>query len=466
MADLRQKGLEVKEHHFINDASYLNKTSVAAIVVVKNEDDIKKVLIYANEKKLKVSIAGARHSMGGQAFVKGGIVLDMNELKSINITDSGALLVQSGALFSDIQHFLDQKGFSVKAMQSVNFCTVGGTLAANAHGIAHDPGCIGATVKKMRVMLANGEIKEIGPKNELFGLVIGGYGLFGIILDVELEVVKNEIYEWKRKIIDYKDLPKYFENNIKDSQKIGLFHGRLSVSPGSSYMREIFVNTYETIDMDDNHTELPSIKEAKDNWLIRAVIEFSKTGRIGRWARMALEKYLSPRITPKKVTRNQQMYNKMSYLKNPAEETEILQEYFVPHGNMVQFIDEMRDVIQNSNVNLLNVTIRSVKKDVITMLPYAKEDMFAFVLYFNQGFNKKESEELEKVTGELIDKVIAANGTFYLPYKLYYTKKQLKQAYPAIDDFFRRKKTYDSQGLFSNAFYEKYGNISDSKISE
>ena len=181
------------------------------------------VLIYANEKKLKVSIAGARHSMGGQAFVKGGIVLDMNELKSINITDSGALLVQSGALFSDIQHFLDQKGFSVKAMQSVNFCTVGGTLAANAHGIAHDPGCIGATVKKMRVMLANGEIKEMGPKNELFGLVIGGYGLFGIILDVELEVVKNEIYEWKRKIIDYKDLPKYFENNIKDSihSKVG-----------------------------------------------------------------------------------------------------------------------------------------------------------------------------------------------------------------------------------------------------
>ena len=381
-------------------------------------------------------------------------VLIMSSLKKVSI--------MSGALFSEIQHFLDKQGLSVKAMQSVNFCTVGGTLAANAHGIAHDPGCIGATVKKMRVMLANGDIKEITPKDKLFGLVIGGYGLCGIILDAELEVVKNEIYEWKRTIIDYKEFPDYFQRNIENNEKIGLFHGRLSVSPGSSYMRETFVNTYEKID--NALQELPPIKEAKDNWMIRPIIEFSKTGRIGRWTRMVLEKYLSPLITPKQVTRNQQMYNKMSYLKNPAEETEILQEYFVPHDKMVKFIDDLRDVIQKSNVNLLNVTIRSVKKDTITKLPYAKDDMFAFVLYFNQGFNKKESEALEKVTGELINKVIEAGGTFYLPYKLYYTKEQLKQAYPAIDDFFRLKKQHDPNGLFSNTFYEKYGTASSVKL--
>lgn len=453
--ELKELELKIGEEHVINDASYLNKTSVAAIVIIESEEDIKKILKYAAKKNLKVSIAGARHSMGGQAFVENGIVLDMNEYKDMKMTVDGTLLVQSGALFSDIQHFLDSKTLSVKAMQSVNFCTVGGTLAANAHGIAHDPGCIGATVKSMRVMLADGQIKKITPTDELFGLVIGGYGLCGIILDAELEVVKNETYEWKRKIIDYTDFPKYFKHNIENKEDIGLFHGRLSVSPGALYMKETFVNTYEKIDNDQ--TKLQLIKEAKDNWLIRPVIEFSKTGGIGRWTRMVLEKYLSPFITPKKVTRNQQMYNKMSYLKNPAEETEILQEYFVPHDKMVQFIDGLRDVVQKSTVNLLNVTIRSVKKDTITKLPYAKDDMFAFVLYFNQRFNQKESQELEKVTKDLIDTLLEANGTFYLPYKLYYTKEQLSKAYPAIDEFFRLKKKYDPQSLFSNAFYEKYG---------
>ena len=159
--ELKNLHLEIKEEDVINDASYLNKTPIAAIVIIKSEDDIKKVLKYARENNIKVSIAGARHSMGGHAFVEDGIVLDMNEYKEMKMSEDYTLSVQSGALFSDIQHFLDKQGLSVKAMQSVNFCTVGGTLAANAHGIVHDPGCIGTTVKKMRVMLASGDIKEI-----------------------------------------------------------------------------------------------------------------------------------------------------------------------------------------------------------------------------------------------------------------------------------------------------------------
>ena len=50
-----------------------------------------------------------------------------------------------------------------------------------------------------------------------------------------------------------------------------------------------------------------------------------------------------------------------------------------------------------------------------------------------------------------------AGGTFYLPYQLFYSKKQLARAYPNIDAFFALKMKYDPIGLFSNRFYEKYG---------
>ncbi len=43
--------------------------------------------------------------------------------------------------------FLDEQGLSVKAMQSINIFTVGGTLSVNAHGIAHNPGPIASTVR-------------------------------------------------------------------------------------------------------------------------------------------------------------------------------------------------------------------------------------------------------------------------------------------------------------------------------
>jgi FAD/FMN-containing dehydrogenase len=56
-----------------------------------------------------------------------------------------------------------------------------------------------------------------------------------------------------------------------------------------------------------------------------------------------------------------------------------------------------------------------------------------------------------------VDLASRLNGTYYLPYQLYYSSQQLRQAYPEIDAFFAAKKQYDPDGLFTSKFYEKYG---------
>ena len=185
--------------------------------------------------------------------------------------------------------------------------------------------------------------------------------------------------------------------------------------------------------------------------------------------RWTLEKYAEPHLDPcltrnqamnqKEVclvSRNEEMYDNMAYLKNRLPDTDILQEYFVPYDRMPRFVDGLRDVVRNNKANLLNVTMRTVHKDTITALPYAKDDMFGLVLYFNVGFNDRDNEILKKTTAELIDVAEQAGGTYYLPYQLFYSKQQLRTAYPEIDDFFAAKQKYDPIGLFSNAFYEKY----------
>jgi FAD/FMN-containing dehydrogenase len=200
------------------------------------------------------------------------------------------------------------------------------------------------------------------------------------------------------------------------------------------------------------------------------IINFSKTGGLGRWTRWTLEKYAEPHLhecvtrnqamNQKEaclVSRNEEMYDDMAYLKNRLRDTDILQEYFVPYERMPEFVDGLRDVVQRNHANLLNVTIRTVHKDTVTALPYAKQDMFGFVLYFNVKFNDEENEILKKTTADLIDVVERARGTYYLPYQLFYSQEQLHESYPEIDDFFAAKKKYDPIGLFSNKFYEKYG---------
>ncbi len=453
---------------YTNDASCLNKTAIYGIAHITSESDVTNAIEFAKENNLKVTSAGVQHSMGGQSFVRGGLVLNMKGLNAMTLTkETNTLTVQSGALWSDVQQFLDKQGLSVKAMQSINIFTVGGTLSVNAHGIAHDPGQIAPTVKSMRVLTADGTIVTANPteNTELFRHVLGGYGLFGVILDVDLEVVPNEMYTWKTNYMDYIEFPAFYTNTVEGNDTVGLMYGRISISP-TSYLTETAVHTFQKTTTTE---PIPTLQPANSSWVKRLIINTSKTGDVGKWIRWVSEKhigsYLHTCLSRNEamsqyevcnVSRNQEMYDSMGYLKNKLKDTDILQEYFIPKDQMVPFIDRLREIVQKNDANLINVTIRIVHKDTTTALPYAKDDRFAFVLYFNQKLTKTESQKLEQTTKELIDAATQLGGTFYLPYQLYYSKEQLGTAYPEIDSFFETKKKYDPNKVFTNTWYETY----------
>jgi FAD/FMN-containing dehydrogenase len=266
--------------------------------------------------------------------------------------------------------------------------------------------------------------------------------------------------------MDYKEFADYYQKNVEGNPKIGLAYGRLSMSP-STYLTEAAIHTYERI---PETVPVQPLKPAGFVWLDRFVINFSKTGGAGRRLRWALEKYAEPRlhtcVTRNQamsreegclVSRNQEMYDSMDYLENRLRDTDILQEYFIPQQRLPEFVDGLHKIVDVNGANLINVTIRIVHKDTITALPYAREDMFAYVLYFNQKFNDRESQILQKTTTDLIDLALGLDGTYYLPYQLFYSPVQLRKAYPDFDRFLAAKKLYDPSRLFTNKFYEKYG---------
>jgi FAD/FMN-containing dehydrogenase len=456
----------------INDASCLNKTSVYGVVKINSATDVQNALQFARENKLKITPAGMRHSMGGQSFIKGGLVLDMRDLNQIKIDKEHKIMtVQAGATWDQIQRALDKQGLSVKAMQSINIFTVGGTLSVNAHGMDHHIGQIGSSVKSLRVMSSNGEIKTVSATEnpELFQHVLGGYGLFGVILEAEIEITENETYERNISYINYTEFESYYKNNIENNDKYGLFFARLSVAP-HSYLKEIALHSYVRLPGTPNEVPIIPLHISDSSWTHRLVWNISKSGGIGRAIRWTLEKYIEPMLhrcvmTRNEsmsqqevclVSRNQEMYDSVKNLQTKLPDTDILQEYFVPQDNMIAFTDGLRQIVQKNNANLLNATIRIVPKDTTTALPYAKKDVFAFVLYFNQKLNTHDSEILQKTTGDLIDLATSLDGTFYLPYQLYYSPEQLRKAYPEIDNFFDAKRKLDPAELFVNEFYQKY----------
>src|SRR5918994_1270178 len=209
----------------INDVSCLDRTPVYGIVKITSVDDIKNALQFARENKLKVSMAGVRHSMGGQAFFRNNLVLNMKGFNQIRLNEEEkTVTVQSGATWHDIQNFLHPK-YAVKAMQSTDIFTVGGSISVNAHGMDHLAGSVGSSIRSLRLMQADGSIVEVSHEQnpELFNLVVGGYGLFGVILDVDLEIVDNDVYQTERQVVHYRDFPEIFENEILPDPNLGLF---------------------------------------------------------------------------------------------------------------------------------------------------------------------------------------------------------------------------------------------------
>lgn len=136
--------------------------------------------------------------------------------------------------------------------------------------------------------------------------------------------------------------------------------------------------------------------------------------------------------------------------------TDILHEYFIPTNSVVQFISRLKAIIPAHKVDLLNITVRNVQKDEDTYLRYANEEVFGFVMLFNQAKTPEAEAEMKALTQQLVNEAIALSGTYYLPYRLHATKEQLYKAYPQAREFFLLKKKYDSTEVFSNKFYETY----------
>src|SRR5256885_1088593 len=128
---------------YADDASRLDRVRVAEIVRVHTdsaaaESQLASLLHRAQREKLNVSIAGARHTMGGHTIAANGIVIDMTTFTGMSLTRDGTLRVRGGTRWAEVIPFLDRNGRSLGVMQSNNSFSVGGSLSANAHGWQHD----------------------------------------------------------------------------------------------------------------------------------------------------------------------------------------------------------------------------------------------------------------------------------------------------------------------------------------
>ncbi len=445
---------------YADDVSRLNKTQVAEIWDIpgdpqKGEDQLRELLLKAQAAHLQVSIAGARHSMGGQTIYPGGIAINMLPFKGMTLDEDKSLLhVQAGAKWADVIPYLDQHGRSVSVMQSDNSFTVGGSLSVNCHGWQYGRPPIASTVESFHLMKADGSVIACSrtQNRELFSLALGGYGLFGVILDADLRVVPNERLRLEQYVVPLGRAMESFARSLRKTPDVEMAYARMNITPQKMF-DEVLVNVFYR-----EAGPIPHLTAAGSHWLPRLVFRGSAGSTYGKEMRWSAETNIQPELTGKVFSRNQLMNDNAEwYLDRSEETTDILHEYFVDREHAGEFLAAARKIIRKHSEDLLNVTVRDVKIDSDTFLNYARSDTLAFVMFFSQLRTTEGEAEMQAMTRELVDAVLQAGGRYYLPYRLHATPAQFLRAYPQADQFFNLKRQYDPQELFQNQFYRKYG---------
>lgn len=442
------------KQNIVNDISGLNFIEVEKIVRPETITELCQII---REHNGAISIGGGRYSMGGQVATENSLHIDMRGLNQIVSFQpkERTIRVQAGIRWRDIQEVIDQHDLAIKIMQTYSNFTVGGSMSVNAHGRYIGQGPLILSVKLFTLVLANGELIEASPSknSEIFYGVIGGYGGLGVIAEVVLELAINNKIEQQQIKIDLSDYKKYFFEHIRNNSA-AIFHNADIYPP--HYKKTRAITWVET----DKAVNIPHriIKNKKSYTVERYFVWAITSTPLGKWRREFIIDpliYLFDRI----AWRN---YEAGSYdvaelePRSRVKNTYILQEYFVPVEAFDQFMPIMREILQRYDVNLLNISIRHAKKDPGSLLAWAKEEVFAFVLYYKQGTSSLAKNKVAIWTRELINAVISVGGSYYLPYQLHATIEQFHKAYPRAREFFALKKQLDPTNKFRNKLWDKY----------
>jgi FAD/FMN-containing dehydrogenase len=437
----------------VNDVSQLNPIRVSKIITpTTTAEIIDAVKAHAGP----ISIGGARHSMGGQIATEGALYIDTSRFNRILEfrPASKTITVQSGTSWRQIQEVIDPANLSVSIMQSYANFTIGGSLSVNGHGRYVGLGPLMRSVKSLNVVLADGSLVSASPTEhtDIFNGVIGGYGGLGVITEATLGLTDNVRVKRQTELLPITRYRQYFFDNIRGRAE-PVFHSG-----------NIFPDDYATVRaVTMSSTDDPvTIQDRLIPWnqpyrLNRLAFWIESGWPFGKWLQRHVVDPLYFADEPV-AWRNYEASRDAAELEpaSRASSTYLLQEYFVPVERFDDFVPFMRDVLRRRRVNVVNISIRHAIQDPGSLLAWARNEVFAFVIYYKQPTDARALETAGQWTRELIDAALATGGSYYLPYQPYATGEQFRSAYPRAGEFFALKHQVDPTNKFRNKLLDRY----------
>ncbi|MBY0370750.1 FAD-binding oxidoreductase [bacterium] len=461
----------------LNDIhSQLNVTKVAAVIVPKSVEEIQAALREAKKNAQFVSISGGRHSMGGQQFGDGTVHLSMSSFNRVLNLDKekGVVEVQSGIQWPELVDWLmknqseSKKKWGIRQKQTgADRLSIGGALSSNIHGRGLKMRPMVDDVESFTLIDANGEIKTCSrtENHELFRLVIGGYGLFGVIGSVKVRLAPVTVLERVVKLINVQDFLPLVSKRVKDGFLYGDF--QFAIDPKSDdFMKRGVYSLYRPT---NKQVEVQGeLKEMKgDDWYrLLGLAHTDKTRAFDIYSKFYL-------------TTNGQFYRSDTHQmgvyvddyhrkfdQGGVKATEMISEIYVPRNKLTSLFGQLREDFRKNDTNVVYGTVRLIEKDTESFLAWAKQNYAATVFNFHVDHSPEGIEKAKGQFQHIIDRALEHGGSYFLTYHRWARKDQVLKAYPQMVEFLRLKRKYDPEDRFQSDWYRYYREMFADRLSK
>jgi FAD/FMN-containing dehydrogenase len=458
------------ESILVNDIhSQLNSTRVLGISQPRSLEDVQSLVRTARRDGKVISVAGGRHAMGGQQFGTDALLIDIRKLSRVLNLDRkrGILEVEAGIEWPELMdgYLTLQNGDShtwgiAQKQTGADRLTMAGTIAANAHGRGLKMKPFVSDVESFVLVDATGVARTCSrtENSQLFRLVHGGYGLFGVVTSVQLRLAPRKKVERVVEIRTVDDLIAAFEKRIADGFQYGDF--QFSIEHASEdFLRKGVFSCYRPVPLD---TPIPPTEKqlTDENW--RQLLYLAHTDEKQAFNRYA-DYYLSTNGQVYWSDVHQLSIYPDNYhreiddkLHAPYPATEMITEIDVPRPALKGFLNEAREDFRKNRVEMIYGTVRLIERDDESFLPWAKQPYACTIFNLHTVHSPKGLQGSEDALRRLIDMAVRRGGTYYLTYHRYATRNQVESCYPQFAEFLRLKKKYDPEERFQSDWYRHY----------
>ncbi len=447
----------------------LNATRVSKIITASSIEAVQEIVSNASKAGRQLAIGGARHAGGGQQFLKDQWYLDTRPMNRIVSFDeqNGLMTVQAGTTWIAIMNYLNhlQEGqpfqWAIKQKPTgSDSITLGGSIGANNHGRCLQSAPLISDVESFRLVLASGEVKQCSRSNntELFRHVLGGYGMFGVVGDVTLRLVKRQKLRRQVQEMAVSEVYPAYQEAVKSGCTYGAFD--FSFDPTSDgYLRDGFFLSYLPVE-DDTPVSGTAADFDYEKWLgLTTTIHQDKARTYQQYKRFyqasagLIYYHDTAQLGPYKDYYHLEVDKR---LHRKTSGTEAITEVYVPKEKLAAFLGRVKADFEQHQVDFIYGTVRFIQPDRESAMPWAKGDFACIIFNIHVEKTPPGLAKAKKTLRQIIDRALAEGGTYYLTYHRYATKEQVLAAYPEMPSDLEMKRHTDPAELFQSDWYQHH----------